>query len=58
MLRDLNKIDKSTLPRDGQQYYELAKTSFEWKLKTGTTKKGFRCKNRTTNQSGRCHHHQ
>ncbi|MCL9769258.1 HNH endonuclease [Flavobacterium sp. HXWNR69] len=25
---------------------------------TGTTKKGFRCKNRTTNQSGRCHHHQ
>lgn len=24
---------------------------------TGTTKKGFRCKNRTTNRSGRCHLH-
>lgn len=25
---------------------------------SGTTKKGARCKNRTTNSSGRCHHHQ
>lgn len=24
---------------------------------TGTTKKGLRCKNRTTNANGRCHHH-
>jgi hypothetical protein len=24
---------------------------------TGTTKKGARCKNRTTNANGRCHHH-
>jgi len=24
---------------------------------TGTTKKGNRCKNRTTNSNGRCHHH-
>ena len=24
---------------------------------SGTTKKGARCKNRTTNASGRCHHH-
>jgi hypothetical protein len=24
---------------------------------TGTTKKGARCKNRTTNSNGRCHHH-
>ena len=25
---------------------------------SGTTKKGVRCKNRTKNTSGRCHHHQ
>lgn len=25
---------------------------------SGTTKKGARCKNRTTNSSGRCHHHE
>ena len=25
---------------------------------TGTTKKGERCRNRTTNSNGRCHHHQ
>jgi hypothetical protein len=25
---------------------------------TGTTQKGFRCKNKTTHSSGRCHHHQ
>lgn len=25
---------------------------------SGTTQKGLRCKNRTTNASGRCHHHQ
>lgn len=25
---------------------------------TGTTKKGDRCRNRTTNSNGRCHHHQ
>lgn len=24
---------------------------------TGTTKKGIRCKNKTTNSNGRCHHH-
>lgn len=25
---------------------------------SGTTKKGLRCKNRTKNKNGRCHHHQ
>jgi hypothetical protein len=25
---------------------------------SGTTKKGARCKNKTTNSSGRCHHHE
>jgi len=33
-------------------------TSTPAKQCTGTTKKGARCKNRTTNSNRRCHHHQ
>ena len=34
------------------------KSSTSAKQCFGTTKKGVRCKNRTKNTSGRCHHHQ
>ena len=34
------------------------KSSTSAKQCSGTTKKGARCKNRTKNTSGRCHHHQ
>ena len=34
------------------------KSSISAKQCSGTTKKGVRCRNRTKNTSGRCHHHQ
>jgi hypothetical protein len=51
------KVHNKIVGIDCCQGSSSKKTSTPAKQCTGTTKKGARCKNRTTNSNGRCHHH-
>jgi len=63
-LEKITNIDFFPILEDGlERRLESARNTSEWistptKQCSGTTKKEARCRNRTKNTSGRCHHHQ